>query len=408
MTRHWFTSFALVATVLAPPAIRTAGAQTPNIRIAGRVQAQFSTSSGDSSASYNPHVVRSAFEVRRLRIQADVRIGENITMVLQPSFEMSTLRMRDAFARVVLWHSPSAGIGLTVGQEKKPFSRYELISSNNLLSIERGLRLRGLSTPVIAQNNLLEENGYIAHDIGAIVDAFAVRNRVAVKAGVYNGSGESAVDANSAKSFGIRATGTVLEDAQRQPVLRVGAGFFSRDRAITTTATSTTFNPDSSRRTNAFEIDAEWGDFRPGLHVIADFAAGTALRAGNFCLNGTTPISCRFDGAPRNFGALRPNTPDSALATFASVQLVAAWRWQLDDPAGRRLIKILEPALRLDRTDPNTAAGADQATLVTPVLNAYFNQTTIVRLGLDLYRYHDTTGAVRSARALRVSWQSSF
>lgn len=391
---------------------RRADAQTPNIRVAGRVQTQFAAYSGDSSASWNPHAqANSSFEVRRLRIQADVRIGETITMVLQPSFEMSSLRMRDAYVRIVLAHNATSGFGLTMGQEKKPFNRYELTSSNNLLSVERGLRFQGLGNQIIAQNNLLEDNGYIAHDIGASVDVYGAGNRVQLKVGAYNGSGESSRDVNNAKTFAARLTGTMLRDQEQRPILRAGAAFISRDRGITTTATSTVFTPDSSKRTSAFGIDAEWGDFRPGLHVIADLASGKALQAApglDQCLNGTAPIPCRLDGSPRNFGNLRPNTPPSALATFLTFQAVAAWRVQFEDPSGERLIKIVEPALRFDYTDPNTSTGSNQAVLITPVLNVYFSQTTLVRAGIDLYAFHDAAGASRSLRALRISWQSSF
>ncbi len=409
MAAHQRIRTALVALLALAAQVPAAGAQTPNIRVAGRVQTHFSTSSGDSSSSYNPSaVVGSAFEVRRLRIQADVRIGENVNLVVQPSFEMGALRMRDAFLRVVMAQSPTRGVGLTMGQEKKPFNRYSLTSSNNLMSIERGLRLRGFSGTAAAQVNLLEENGYVEHDLGAALDGWTAGGRVALKAGFYNGSGESAADVNNGKTFAARLTATAVQDAEGRPVLRLGAAVISRDRAVSTTATSTSFAPDSSRRTGAVAFDAEYGDFRPGLHLIADVVTGTALRAGTFCLNGATPIACRVDGGPRNFGNVRPNAPDSAFATFASVQVVAGWRWQFEDPAGTRLVKILEPALRVDWTDPNTGTGADAGLLITPVLNVYFSQTTILRAGVDLFRYHDAAGASRSARALRMSWQANF
>jgi len=393
-------------------AAHRADAQTPNIRIAGRIQTQFAAYTGDSSANWNPHAqANSSFEVRRLRLQAEVRIGENITMLLQPNFEMASLRMRDAYLRVVLAHNASGGLGLTMGQEKKPFNRYELTASINLPSIERGLRLPGLGSQIVAQNNLLEDNGYVAHDIGASVDVYGAGNRVQLKAGMYNGSGESSRDVNNAKTFAARLTGTLLRDNEQRPILRAGVAVISRDRGIATSPTSTAFTPDSSARTSAFGIDAEWGDFRPGLHVIADFASGTALQAApglNQCPTGTAPVPCRLDGSPRNFGNLRPNAPASAFATFLTFQAVAAWRAQFEDPEGTRLIKIVEPALRFDYTDPNTSTGSNQAVLITPVLNVYFSQTTLVRAGVDLYTYHDAAGASRSLRALRISWQSGF
>ena len=391
------TAARVAVTLTLVHAASAARAQTPSVSIRGRIQTQFSTVSGDSSGIFNPHAqVNSSFEIRRLRIQADVRIGDNINLVIQPSFEMAALRMRDAYLRVIMARNATTSFGLTLGQEKKPFNRYELTSSNTLLSIERGARFRGLST-VVAQNNLLEENGYIAHDIGASADANFLTNRLQLKAGMYNGSGESSNDVNNAKTYAASATVTALMSAEQLPVLRVGAVFISRDRAVTTTASSTAFSPDSSRRTSAFGLEAEWGDFRPGLHVIADFATGKHLENTAY----------RYT-VGRNAGNLRPNTPDSAFSTFRSLHVVAAWRHQFDDPNGTRLVKIVEPAVRVDMTDPNTSRDNDQGLLITPVLNVYFSQTTVLRTGLDLYRYKASDGSSRSVNAFRVSWQTNF
>lgn len=396
--RTLVTTAAVAAAVLLQlPTAPAARAQTPSVSVRGRIQTQFSTVSGDSSSIFNPHAqVNSSFDIRRLRIQTDVRIGDNINLSIQPSFEMGSLRMRDAYLRVILARNATTSFGLTLGQEKKPFSRYELTSSNNLPSIERGARFRGPTT-VVAQSNLLEENGYLAHDIGASADANFLANRLQFKAGLYNGAGESSNDVNNAKTYVARATFTALLNAEQLPVLRVGAAFISRDRAITTTATSTAFSPDSLRRTSAFGLEAEWGDFRPGLHVIADYAAGDHLQNTSY----------RYT-VGRNAGNLRPNTPDSAFATFRSLQVIAAWRYQFDDPTGTRLIKLVEPAVRVDMTDPNTSRDNDQGLLITPVLNIYFSQTTVMRAGLDLYRYKAADGSSLSARAFRVSWQTNF
>jgi len=376
-------------------------AQTPNIRVAGRIQTQFAATSGDSTDRYRPDLVSSSgFEIRRLRLQADVRIGENVNMVLQPSFEMGSLRLRDAYLRVAVARTPTTQFGITLGQEKKPFSRIELNTSNNLLSIERGARFRGFTAAqavTAAMNNLLEYNGYIAHDIGANADLSLSGGRAIIKVGVYNGSNESANDVNSAKSFGVRGTATVLQDAEARPVLRVGGSFFSRDRAVDDAAAAIFFMPDSSHRSNAFGLDFEWGDYRPGLHILGDFAMGEHLDP-----------AFSVTGPPRNTGNVRANTGDSAYTTFAAIQLVGGYRWQLNDPTGERLIKIIEPALRVDVTDIDIDTGDNRSMLITPVLNLYFSQTTIFRAGLDLYRYTDGTGVSRTLSAVRMSWQANF
>ena len=265
----------VAASISALPGL--AQAQVPNIRVSGRAQVQYRASSGDSAAQFPGTGVQNGLEVRRLRIQTDVRFGDNMLLVIQPSFEMASLRMRDAYLRVGL----TPQIGLTLGQEKSPFQRYELNSSNNLLSIERGVRILGLSNRE-GLNDLLVNNGYGSHDLGAFLDYAAPGNKATVKLGVSNGSRESATDVNNAKSFFGRATATLVTNADDQPMLQAGVSFASRDRAVCSVAPATclttsagkTYFADSSLTTTAFGVDFEWGGFRPGLHVFADFATG--------------------------------------------------------------------------------------------------------------------------------------
>jgi len=374
-----------------------AAAQAPNIAVQGRVQLQYRYSSGDSSANYSKTGVNNLFEIRRLRIQTNVRFGDNITLVIQPSFEMASLRMRDAFLRVGL----TPNLALVAGQEKSPFQRYELNSSNNLLSIERGLRVLKLSGKE-ALNDILVQNGYASHDIGAFLEAETKDHRFFVKGGVQGGSRESTADVNNAKSFFARATGTALMNKDNQPQLQVGASFGSRDRAICSNCpagplpATPAYYPDSSKRTSAFGLDAEWGGFRPGLHVIADFATGDNVPvSGGFRVN-----------SGRNTANLR-NSADSNIVTFRGVHLIGAYRI-LTTGSDTRLIKIVEPAVRFDYTDPNTSVANDQGILITPVLNLYFANSVELRAGIDLYFYKDATGASQSARELKFSWQANF
>lgn len=368
-------------------------AQAPTIQVQGRIQVQYRASSGDSTGNYNTSLVSNGFEIRRLRIQTNVRFGDNMTLVIQPSFEMGALRMRDAFLRVGL----NPHFGVTLGQEKSPFQRYELVSSNNLLSIERGVRILRLSGKE-GLNDLLTANGYTSHDLGAFVDYDGPDHRLLLKAGVQNGSRESATDVNNAKSFFGRATYVVLTNKDNQPVLQLGGSFGSRDRAICPGATNATtcpgYLPDSSKKTTAFGLDLEYGGFRPGLHLIADFATGDNV-----------PSALRV-ASGRNTGNIR-NSNDSNVVTFRGISVIGAYR-VMTTGADTRLVKMFEPALRVDVTDPNTNVGNDAGMLITPVLNVYFGNTVILRAGVDLYRYKNAAGASQNAREVKVSWQANF
>lgn len=369
----------------------TAGvAQAPTIQVQGRIQVQYRLSSGDSSGNYNPTQMSNGFEVRRLRFQTNVRFGDNINLVIQPSFEMGALRMRDAFLRVGL----TPRFGISVGQEKSPFQRYELTSSNTLPSIDRGVRILRLSNKE-GLNDLLVSNGYASHDLGAFVDFVGPDSKLTFKVGVQNGSRESSVDVNNGKSFFARATAIAITNADNQPVLQLGASFGSRDRAICSTCTGTiAYYADSAKKTTAFGVDAEWGGFRPGLHVIADFATGD-----------NAPFANRINSG-RNTANLRTSA-DTALRTFRGFSLVSAYR-VMTNGADTRVIKMVEPALRVDYVDPDTKTANDQGILITPVLNIYFANTVMLRAGLDFYSYKDAAGTSRSAKEIKFSWQANF
>jgi hypothetical protein len=363
------------------------------------MQLQYRISSGDSSASFDPAAVDNQYLVRRMRIQADVRFGDNMLLVIQPSFEMGSLRMRDAYLRVGL----ARGLGLTMGQEKSPFQRYELTSSNTLPSIERGVVISGLRIQQEAMNNLVVANGYASHDLGAFLDYATPNTRFAIKAGVQGGSRESTRDVNNAKSYFARATGTVLVNAEDQPVLQVGASFAARDRAIcnpgpssctSSATTAKSFFTDSSKMTTAIGLDFELGGFRPGLHVIGDFVTGDNV-----------PVPLRVNAPLLNSGNLL-NSADSNLVTFASVHVVGAYR-VVTGTSETRLIKMVEPALRVDLTDPDTDQSENAAYLITPAISLYFANTVILRAGFDYYSY--VLGTERfSAQQFIMSWQANF
>ena len=217
----------------------SAAAQTtyPSVRVTGRLQSQFYYfGNEDYTASTGS---KSNFFIRRARIEARVAMNEYIIAYIQPSFEggraaassscTSTLdtlantvttrctngnggiRLRDAWIDVRL-SKPEAPTAFTVrfGQEKRPFSRYELTSSSNLPSMERGAG-RGLLA--VQSNDIFGSAGLLSHDVGVSgrverkLDATG--RMVSLVAGIYNGRGESLNDNNNAKSFGIRASADV-------------------------------------------------------------------------------------------------------------------------------------------------------------------------------------------------------
>ena len=366
----------------------SAAAQTtyPSVRVTGRLQSQFYYfGNEDYTASTGS---KSNFFIRRARIEARVAMNEYIIAYIQPSFEggraaassscTSTLdtlantvttkctngnggiRLRDAWIDVRL-SKPEAPTAFTVrfGQEKRPFSRYELTSSNNLPSIERGAG-RGL---VASQSNeLFEKQGLLSHDVGVSgrverkLDATG--RMVSLVAGIYNGRGESLNDNNNAKSFGIRASADVWNK------LSVGGAYFSHDQIV---------GADSAFRNKGYGVDAQWSKVgEPGLFVLAEVLSGEQANAGRTKMLG--------------------------------LQGLAAYNIRMASPTS--WLYAIEPSLRMDVADPDTDTDDDGATLITGSVAFYMTSKALLRVGVD-HQSFQASGA-KSITGVRGSMQVNF
>jgi hypothetical protein len=346
-----------------------AQATYPNVKLTGRLQEQFYYFDNDA---YSPGVgSRSSFLIRRARVEARGQISENVSVYIQPSFEggrglsatttctstpvppgggtptvtcrttgRSGLRLRDAYieVRVARAGGPTT-LYLRGGQEKRPFSRYELTSSNNLPSIERGA---GQGLPGRASNNLFEAAGFLAHDVGAslrLEHELDDARVVTVKVGAYNGQGESLNDVNDRKSFGARGTVAVT------PKIDLGASWFAHDGIVTVGGV-----PDSAFTNHAFDLDAQYG--KPGdqgLFALAEYLRGT-------------------DGTAEK-------------ARMWGFQAVAAYNVRMRNPTS--LVFAIEPAIRVDLADPNSDGADDRVTTVTALLGLYLSSQTWLRVGYE-------------------------
>jgi hypothetical protein len=166
----------------------------PNVKLNGRLQEQFYFfDNSDYAPALGPE---SNFFIRRARVEARGQISENVSVFIQPSFEggrplnatttctsapvppgggtpavtctttgRSGLRLRDAWIDVRFGpEGEKTAIYLRGGQEKRPYSRYELTSSTNLPSMERGA---GQGLVARASNDIFAAAGFLSHDVGA-------------------------------------------------------------------------------------------------------------------------------------------------------------------------------------------------------------------------------------------------
>ena len=351
------------ATLLMAALAGAGRAQTtyPDVEIAGRLQEQFYWFGNDDfQADVGPE---SNIFTRRARIEASGHIAENVAFRIQPSFEggrVSGLRLRDAYIDVRLSRADARSrIVLRAGQEKRPFSRYELLSSNNLPSIERGA---GDGLPGNASNDLFGSAGFLSHDVGAslrLEHEVEKGRMVRLTLGAYNGQGESLDDVNDRKSFGARATAAVTGS------IDLGASWFAHDGIL-----DDGVEIDSSFTNHAWGVDAQYG--KPGderLFALVEYLQGDDDSAADLGMRG--------------------------------LQVVAAYHFRT---AERARIYAVEPFARLDLADPDTDGDDDRVTTLTAGVGLYLSSKAWLRLAYERQSFQaegtEGVGGIRSMLAV--------
>ena len=358
MRSHAALRSTVLAVLLALIAIPAVGQTSyPNVKVSGRLHTQ---AYYFDNKDYSP--VQSDMFLRRARIEAKGGITDRISYFIQPSFEggkTSGVRLRDAWIDLSLTRpGQKTAFILRTGQEKRPFSRYELTSSNNLPSIERGA---GDGLVKSQGNNIFEKAGFVSHDVGASVrveSKLAGGRMASLVAGVYTGAGESNKDNNSAKSFGFRASADVISQ------LSVGGSYFSHDGIVGT---------DSSYRNNAYGFDAQWSKpGEPGLFALAEYLHGE-------------------------------NQADNSIK-MSDVQALAAYHIRMKSPSA--FLYAIEPAVRFDMTDPDTDVGNNGSRLFSAVLGFYFSSKAQWRVAYENQSFQ-ASGA-KSISGVRTAFTVSF
>jgi hypothetical protein len=341
----------------------------PTFEVHGRMQLQgyaFDDNdlAGTEGGANGPE---SNFLIRRARIEVLGRISERVSFFIQPSFEAprNRVRLRDAYVDMQLT-KPGASLSAIgrAGQEKRPFGRYELLSSNNLPSIERGA---GGGLAIASSSiDLFTANGFLAHDVGvsARAELPVGAHRLEVKGGVYNGQGESFNDINGAKSWGVRATMGVFGK------LNVGASYADHE-------TAQLLDPDVPNgpvgptvRNQGFGLDFLWGaPGAPGLLLIGDYMNGEDTTAAR------TPI----EGG----------------------QIVAAWHFRMEHP--RALMYALEPVVRADWSTDNADDPDRDLFLFSVGGGLYFSPRTHLRVMWETQRPADDAREETSGFRAQVS-----
>lgn len=321
-----------------------------SVTLTGRLQYQWnSTSVDEAEAGVSAPIPSSTFEARRIRLGANIRVGDWITGLIEPEYALARLALKQ------VWVAFRVDSSLTVraGQFKKPFNLIQLSSSTRHPVIERGVRIRGMNEAMLQNNEqrltalrgellvgdehaLIDVQKYDNYEAGVALEGR--RGGFGLNLGVFNGTGPDTRDENDAKSFAGRATYTVNVGRP----LTVG-GAWSRRELNFPVATSA-----DTRRGDAFEVDAELGGFRTPLWIMAQASVGTNLATEE-----------QFRGA------------SAVIASFHAT--------------GGKKIEGIEPAARVSWGDPDDTIDGDAGLLLTPGVNLYFFGRNRLMLNWDVF-----------------------
>ncbi len=332
-----------------PPRVR---ARVGEITIGGRAHTQFNTTSVDDQPP-------SEWLLRRVRLNADVRMDRYVSGRIMMDFAGNRATVTEAFVKYTF----SPGAQLLAGRAHRPFSRLQQTSSTRMLPVERAAVIRGAPTPELV--GVQAALGYSDRDVG-------IQFIGTPRQGPF-GVGYAAALTQGPLSGGVAGSRFTYQSAARvtmQPSERwqFGAAWSSRDFILGTAL------PDGPaprmRRGHAFEVDAEYGAFAPGPHLMAEFGWGDY----NPWLNE------RYDG----------------------LQVLAGYRFTASGGG----LTAVEPMARVSRGSISRTGGPVSArggTLYTPGLNIYLGEMNRVMLNYDVWR-----GGDRDEQSVKVMFQLAF
>lgn len=288
--------------------------------------------------------------LRRVRISLRARLGEWIRGHIEPDFVEDRVFLNSAYLLLNLHE----GLRIRFGRSSRPFSALDDVSAEDLVPIERGARLRGVTA--FDHYRLLEESAHAGRADGVQVS------------GSFP---DLPLEPRYALGYFL---GGVDEDGEDLDIDQLAAQLSVRPIAkLTVTAAWTNIrhrrdDSNESRRGDAFELSASWGEpDEEGLYLL---------------VTGTGGVLSRF--------------PDEH---FFGGQIWAAYR----SPELSSLITGVQPILRVSHGRPIGIQRELGGTLITPGVNVYLGGKNRIMLNVDLWR-----GRSERAESVKAQFQLAF
>lgn len=344
----------------------------------GRIQVQAGTSScndypvPDDSAC-GEQVPSTDLFLRRVRLTVSGKINDMIDFRIQPDYnKVDQVGLKDAWGRFTF----SKAARLKAGHFKRPFGGFFLVSSTQILTIERPIAIRGLET-VIAPSY----SGFTAvfdladRDIGVELSGSTNDGRYSYWVGGFTGNSDLKFqDSNASKQFIGR--GQVQLDAGPKK-LKFAAAAAATDAAYT----SVTEGMKSKYYYN-YELFADWGDYSDGPHIKLGFVFGD------------NPLRNRANGDIE----LEEGDDFASMATW---QAIVGWKFAVGTGD-----MALQPVFRITWADGNTSFDDNEVWGFTPGLHIFFYKRNRLVLNWDFA--NPTADSIRGENSFKAQLQFHF
>jgi len=355
------------------------------IDLSGRLQTQLAGSScsdfalGNTSSACSEDVPGINLFVRRARLTFGAQFNDWVSGQLQVEFgELDRVNLKDAYGLLNL--NPEAEYThaqVRIGHFKRPFDGFQMLSSTQMLTIERDIDIAGVpGATALSLDELTTGNNLANRDVGVMVDGSNASGSLHYWVGVFNGRAPADnSDLNTEKQFVGRIR--YETNAGDHPLAISGA------IALTDIPFTRTDQTLDGTYASAFEIFAELGDFQGGPHVQAGLVFGENALENQL---GTTPD-------------LEAGDP---LASMLTWQAIGSWKVDLE---GGYFITAIEPLLRVTRADPNRDLTDVAVTAFTPGVQIFFDGRNKLSFNWD---FVSLGGGLDSENSFKASYQFHF
>lgn len=348
------------------------------VKFNGRVQVQAGTSScsefpvPDDSAC-GEQVAASDLFLRRARLTMTVKINDMIDFRIQPDYNrVDRIGLKDAWGRFTF----SNALRLKAGHFKRPFDEFFLISSTEILTIERTVAIRGLPTLIApSYTGFTVAYNLADRDIGVELSGSTNDGLLSYWVGAFTGDSDLRFqDSNASKQFIGR--GQLAFDAGPKRLKLIAAA------AATDEGYESTTEGLQSRYYYNYELYAEWGDFGYGPHAQVGFVFGD------------NPFR------NRSGGEIDLEAGES-FANIVTWQGIVAWKLRLG--SGNM---ALEPLFRVSYADGNTDVTGGEVWSFTPGLQIFFYRRNKLALNWDFA--NPTSDGLRGENSFKAQLQFHF